>query len=102
MTNTTEMPVEIFATKFTWYSEPNPSGFIEYRPTTSYTRTDTIPSKAEVAREFVDAIESKAKQIRRHPEVNAMNDDVWEASYYEARALVLKEWEDADKAVPKM
>ena len=85
MTNNTapEMPVEIFATKFTWFSEPNPSGFIEYRPTVSYTRTDTIPSRAEVAREFWSAVISLnatwATRNMRH-----------------AMDIVLKEWEDAE------
>lgn len=40
MSNET-MPEKIYATNFTWFTESNPSGFIEYRPTTEYTRTDT-------------------------------------------------------------
>lgn len=53
------------------------------------------PSKAEVAREFWDAVEKRAKELRQHPDYNGYDEDAWQVSYDEARALILKEWEDA-------
>ena len=85
MSNET-MPVEIFTPPvknldgYYLADEMNVPGDV------SYTRTDTIPSRAEVAREFFEA-------------VNNYYDQGWTGmTWYGCAKKVLQEWEDAENS----
>lgn len=89
MTDTTEMPEKIWADEVYTYSsvDDERAGGNELVP---YVRDDTIPSKAEVAREFWDEIKKEAGSTliqQAHSYPKTMN---------KVAKRVLKEWEDAE------
>ena len=97
MTNKTnktepEMPIKIFTPPV-----KNPDGYyladeMNAPGDVSYTRTDTIPSRAEVAREFYEAANKLAGEKMQHT-------GVMTGAHFAAMQQVLKEWEDAEKRI---